>query len=159
MSDLLIKPMHGQRETEEKGHVHFQSWQETYGRLVDPEYLSHRVTLKKCIDIARKWPDSILVTKASGRVIGIAGYGPFRDESLPGCGEVYSPYVLRQYHGKKVGFALMNAVLEQLAVYGKIALWGLRGNDGPSAFMSATASVLTEPNRKFCSARPTRSCA
>lgn len=129
MSDLLIKPMQGQSETEKKGYVHFQSWQETYAGLVDLEYLSHRVTLEKCVDIARKWPDNLLVVKADGRVIGFAGYGPYRNESLPGCGEVYSLYVLRQYHGKKAGFALMNAALEQLAAYGKIALWVLRGNE------------------------------
>lgn len=79
--------------------------------------------------IARRWKDNILVAKDGDNVVGFVGYGSYRDDTLPGCGEVYAIYVLADYHGKKIGYALMNAALECLADYGKIAVWVLKGNE------------------------------
>lgn len=128
MDKWRIQPMESEAEIAGKGYVHYQSWQETYPGLVDAGYLAG-VTLDKCLQIARKWRENILVAKDGDRVIGFVGYGAYRDDTMPGYGEIYSLYVLAAYHGQKVGYALMNAALAQLREYPKIALWVLKGNE------------------------------
>ena len=73
--------------------------------------------------------DHILVAKDGERVIGFVGYGASRDAALTGCGEIFALYVLAEYHGQRVGYALMNAALEKLSDYRRIAIWVLKGND------------------------------
>lgn len=128
MDEWRIQPMESEAEIAGKGYVHHQSWQETYPGLVDAGYLAG-VTLDKCLQIARKWRENILVAKDGDRVIGFVGYGVYRDDTMPGYGEIYSLYVLADYHGRKVGYALMNAALAQLRAYPKVALWVLKGNE------------------------------
>ena len=128
MSRYIIKPMESEDEINGKGYVHYKSWQETYPGLVDPAYLE-RHTLEKCINTAHKWSDNILVAKDGEKVVGFAGYGSYRDETLPEHGEVYAIYVLAEYQGKKIGYELMNAALDRLSNYKRVALWVLKGND------------------------------
>lgn len=44
-------------------------------------------------------------------------------DDLESFGEVYSLYVLLEYQRQKIGYALLNAVMECLKKYDKIALW------------------------------------
>ncbi len=69
------------------------------------------------------------MAKDGEKVIGFVGYGADRDHTLAEYGEIYGIYVLAEYHGAKVGYELMNAALEMLAEYQRIALWVLKGND------------------------------
>lgn len=128
MGRYVIKPMESEAEIDGKGYVHYRSWHETYTGLVDAGYMEG-VTLEKCTGVARRWPENILIAKDGQRVIGFVGFGAYRDETLPGHGEVFAIYVLEEYHGQKVGYELMNAALERLADYPKIAVWVLKGND------------------------------
>lgn len=128
MNNLAISPMKTEEEIYGKAYVHYQSWQESYDGLVDAAYLK-KLTLETCREIAHRWPDNILVAKADGKVIGFVAYGTYRDQALPQCGEIYAIYVLQEYHGRQVGFELMNAAVEQLAGYSRIAVWVLKGND------------------------------
>jgi len=128
MTGFIIKQMQTNDETDGKAYVHYKSWREAYTGLIDEEYLDS-VTEEKCKKIAYRWPDNILVAKEGDKVIGFAGYGTYRDDSLTDCGEVFSIYVLADYYGKRVGFELMNAVFEKLNKYSKIAVWVLKGNE------------------------------
>lgn len=128
MGRYIIKPMESEAEIDGKGYVHYKSWHETYTGLVDTAYMEG-ITLEKCTGIARRWPDNIMVAKEGDKVIGFVGFGAYRDETLPGHGEVFALYVLEEYHGRKVGYELMNAALERLSAYQKIAVWVLKGND------------------------------
>ena len=128
MGNIVIKRMESEDEIQGKGYVHYRSWQETYAGLIDETYLQKH-TLEKCIATAHRWPDNILVAKDGERVVGFAGYGAYRDGSLPDCGEVFALYVLKKYHGQKVGYALMKAAVEQLSAYKRVALWVLKGNE------------------------------
>ncbi len=99
---LNIVPM----ATEEmigKGYVHWKSWHETYTGLVDSAYLE-RLTLEKCVETARRWPDNILVAKDGDRVVGFVGFGASQDDTIPDFGEIFSIYVLADYHGRQVGY-------------------------------------------------------
>jgi len=128
MCKYLIKEMESEEEINGKAYVHYKTWHETYTNLVDFAYMEG-VTLEKCITIAHKWPENILVAKDGDKVIGFVGYGAYHDDTLPGHGEIFAIYVLEEYHGLKVGYALMNAALDKLSDYNKIAVWVLKGND------------------------------
>ncbi len=128
MEKIVIKRMESEDEIAGKGYVHYKSWHETYAGLIDEKYLE-RHTLEKCIATARKWPDNILVAKDGEKVIGFAGYGSYRDGTLPDCGEVFAIYVLSEYHGQGVGYELMRAAVDKLPEYKKIAVWVLKGNE------------------------------
>ena len=128
MLNLIIKPMETQEEIDGKAFVHYKSWHETYEGLVDETYMDS-VTPEKCTRIARQWPEHIIVAKDGERVVGFMGCGAYRDETLPGHGEIFSIYVLKEYQGQKVGYELMNAALERLSAYRRIAVWVLKGND------------------------------
>ena len=125
---ISIVPMATDEDMDGKGYVHWKSWHETYTGLVDPAYME-MLTLEKCVDIAHRWPENMMVAKDGDKVIGFVGYGAHRDDTLTDCGEVFAIYVLAAYHGQKVGYELMNAALEKLAEYKKIAVWVLKGND------------------------------
>lgn len=124
----VIKAMESEDEITGKGAVHYESWHETYAGLIDAAYIE-KLTLERCIAAAHKWPDNILVAKDGEKVVGFAGYGAYRDDTLPGCGEVFALYVLAAYHGQGLGYALMNAAVEKLSAYGKTAVWVLKGNE------------------------------
>ena len=128
MSKINIVPMVTDTDKNGKGYVHWKSWHETYTGLIDPAYME-RITLEKCVDMAHRWPQNMMVAKDGDKVIGFVGYGEHLDETLTDCGEVFAIYVLAEYYGQKVGYALMNAAFEKLAAYKKIAVWVLKGND------------------------------
>jgi len=133
MQEYIIKKMESEDEINGKGFVHYKSWHETYTGLIDVGYLEGH-TLEKCTEIAHKWPDNIIVAKEGEKVIGFVGYGAYRDDTLPAHGEVFAIYVLAEYHGRRIGYELMNAALEQLSAYQKIAVWVLKGNDNAIRF-------------------------
>lgn len=133
MCKYLIKEMENEEEINGKGYVHYKSWHETYAGLVNEEYMKKH-TLEKCTEAAHKWPDNIIVAKDGNKVIGFVGYGTYRDNTLPNHGEVFAIYVLNEYQGKKVGYELMNAALNKLSQYRKIAVWVLKGNDRAISF-------------------------
>ena len=124
---IIIKKMETDDEIRGKGYVHYKAWQEAYPGLVDQNYLD-KMSLEKCEEIAYRWLDNILVAKDSGRVIGFVGYGKCRNEDLTDAGEVFAIYVLKEYYGKGVGKALMDAALNLLRDYSQIAVWVLEGN-------------------------------
>ena len=122
--DIIIKQMESDDEIRGKAYVHWKSWQDAYSGLVDRDYLDS-LTMEKCTDMAFRWPDNILVAKENDTVVGFVGYGTCGDDALPETGEVFAIYVLEEYCGKKVGYALMCAALEKLSEYKRIAVWVL----------------------------------
>ena len=125
--DITIKPMETQAEIEGKAYVHWKSWQEAYKGLIDQAYLD-AMTLEKCTGTAFKWQDNILVAKDGDKVVGFTGYGEHSDSALPNTGEVFAIYILSEYYGKGVGYALMQQALQKLLQYERVALWVLKGN-------------------------------
>lgn len=115
-------------DMEAKAYVHWKSWQETYPGLVDEGYLS-RLTLEKCQDIARRWPDNIIVAELDGKIVGFSGYGPCRNPGYEGVGEVFSIYILKEAQGLGIGRKLMDAAIEKLRDFDSIVIWVLKGND------------------------------
>lgn len=124
--EIEIKKMETDGEIRGKAYVHWSSWHDTYPGLVSPEYLD-QMTLERCEKRAFEWLDGVLVAKDGRRVVGFVGYGT-QTEGVPGMGEVYALYVLKEYRGKGVGRMLMDAALKKLEGYDKVCLWALKGN-------------------------------
>ena len=129
---IIVKPMETVAEARGQAYVHYHAWQETYPGLVDRSYLD-RMTLETseryAVEAFEKGYCSTLVAKDGDRVIGFAGYGPYRGTDLTDAGEVFAIYVLRDYYDRGVGRALMERALAALAAYRRVCVWVLRGNE------------------------------
>ena len=120
---ITIKRMETDEEIRGKAYVHWRGWHDAYPGLVSDAYLE-KLTLEKCEQMAFQWRENLLVAKDGERVVGFAGYG----EADPDTGELFALYVLKEYWGTGVAQLLMQASLERLAAYPKIALWMVKGN-------------------------------
>ena len=129
---IIIKPMETEDEIRGKAWVHWKSWQESYAGIVDAGYLA-QMTPESCEEKAFRWRDNIFVAKDGERVVGFAGYGKYRDETMTDTGEIFAIYVLSEYCGKGVGHALITEALKLLP-YPKIAVWELKGNARATRF-------------------------
>ena len=125
---VIIKKMETDDEIRGKGYVHYKAWQEAYTGLIDQSCLDN-MSEQKCVEIAYRWPDNLLVAKDGERVVGFVGYGKCRNEDLVDAGEVFAIYILKEYYGKGVGKALMDAALDLLKDYRQVAVWVLKGNN------------------------------
>ena len=157
MHSFTISPMKTEEEINGKAYVHYQSWQETYAGLVDEAYLKKR-SLGSCRGIAHRWRDGILVAEMGENVIGFVAYGAYRDQTLPQCGEIYAIYVLREYHGKQVGYALMNAAFERLSDHAQIAVWVLKGNERAIRFYERYGFHFDGTEQQICLGTPNAEC-
>ena len=124
---VYVKPIETEEELRGKAFVHWKSWHEAYAGLIPDAYLD-TVTEEKCLRIALRWPDNLLAAIDGGRVVGFAGYGAYRDDSLPDTGEIFALYILRDYYGTGTGRLLMDEALGKLRGYSSAALWVLRDN-------------------------------
>lgn len=128
--NLIIREMLPE-DVDRKGYVHWKTWQETYTGLMPSEKM---VTLEKCREIAKRWPENTLVAILEGNVIGFACYVPYRGSDLTNCGEVQAIYVLKEAQGYGIGRRLMDAALDKLSNYDPIVLWVLNVNQNAIGF-------------------------
>jgi len=127
-SAIIVVPMTTEDEIRGKAYVHFKSWHESYTGLVGEDYLNNKVTLEKCLSMAQKFSENVLIAKDGERVVGFAAYGKYRGDDLKIFGEIYAIYVLEEYQKKRVGLSLMNAAIDKLRDYKKVALWVFKEN-------------------------------
>ena len=121
-----IKKMETDAEITGKAYVTWKSWHEAYTGLIDQSYLD-ALTLEKCEQTARRWPDTTFIAKHGERVIGFSAYGNYRGDDLESAGEIVAVYVLKEYYGTGAGRLLMDRALSMLDQT-KVALWVLKGN-------------------------------
>jgi len=126
MAEIRIMPMETMADMDGKGYVHWKSWQESYAGIVSADYLSD-MSLVKCVDIARRLPDNILVAKDGEAVVGFVAYGVSEEDVGP-CGMIYGLYLLKEYQGRGIGWRLMQAAMEKLADQEAVALWVFKDN-------------------------------
>ena len=128
---MLIKRLETIDEINGKAIVHCQAWKEAYAGLLDPAFLDGRTAEMSRQRAQRAFDGGIstFAAKDEARVIGFADYGPYRWDDLPDAGEIYAVYVLKEYYGRGIGYALMCKALEALKDYGQIAVWVLEGNE------------------------------
>ena len=115
-----------ENEMNEKGYVHWKSWHETYTGLMPDDYLKN-ITLEKCIKMAHKWPQNTFLLKVNHKTVGFSCIGKSSDTK--DANEVIAIYLLKEYHGQKLGYALLNETVSRFSDNAKIVLWVLKGND------------------------------
>ena len=127
--DIIIKPMETEEEIRGKAFVHWKSWQESYAGIVDAEYLS-RMSVERCEESARRWPENTWVAKDGERVIGFTVACRICDKSgaQTGEGEVRAIYVLEEYQRLGIGYALMQQALKTLSGCRVVCVWVLKDN-------------------------------
>ena len=128
------------------GAVHVESWRETYSGLL-PDSMLAELSVERW---GAMWEDllgdpgtaekmAILVGEDEGRVVGIGGCGPQRDEALAKSGftgEFGMIYVLRSHQGRGLGRSIMASLAGSLAKLGheKASLWVFRENERARRF-------------------------
>ena len=126
MIDFEICPMTTDAEKEEKGYVHWKSWQETYAGLMPDQYLNS-LTLGNCIKIAYKFPQNTLLLKVNHQTVGFSCVGNSADTE--GANELFAIYLLKEYHGKGLGYELLKSTVSLFVDRRPLVLWVLKGND------------------------------
>ncbi len=120
----------------EIANVHINSWREAYKDLMPQSFLDerplnfkNRYMLWKRIATDPKNVTFVAESPEHGIVGFINGSSP-RDTEYADYAEVYSLYLLKKYHGQKIGFRLLNIFFEHFKTLGanKAYLWVLKGN-------------------------------
>ena len=131
MIDYEICQMTTECEMDEKGYVHWKAWHETYTGLMPDDYLKN-ITLEKCIKIAHKWTQNTNLLKVNKKAVGFCCIG--ESTETEGAIEIFAIYLLKEYQGKKLGYALLNNSLSMFAKNEKTVLWVLEGNEKAISF-------------------------
>ena len=128
MIEFEICPMVSEAEMDEKGYVHYKSWQETYIGLMPDEYLKN-LTLEKCVEMAHKFPQNTHLLKVDGKTVGFSCICKREDAT-----EIVAIYLLKEYHGKRLGYELLKHTISAYCDNTKVILWVLDGNERAISF-------------------------
>ncbi len=126
MIDYTISLMSTSEEMDEKGYVHWKSWQETYGGLMPKDYLDN-ITLEKCIKMAHRFSQNTLLLKVENKTVGFSCFGKSSDTE--GANELIAIYLLKEYQAKGMGYELLKATISKFPEKALVVLWVLEGND------------------------------
>ena len=127
---MIIKRLETKDEIKGKA-AHYQAWKEAYVGLVNQDFLDRR-TMEMSLQSAQWAFDNGIATsiaKDGERVVGFVDFGHYRLDGLHDAGEVYAIYVLKEYYGKGIGYALMKRAFDALSEYPQTAVWVLTGNE------------------------------
>jgi GNAT superfamily N-acetyltransferase len=120
----------------EIANVHINSWREAYKGLISDEYLNdrplhfkNRYELWKKVTINEKQVTLVAESEEHG-VVGFINGTHGRDQGYEDYVEVWCIYLLEKYHGKKIGFNLLNLYFDAHIKKGfsKGYLWVLDNN-------------------------------
>ena len=100
-------------DVEEIARVHVQCWQESYANILPDEFL-RSLSIDARIE---QWRQTVsdpqvfkLVACNAGRIVGFVSCGPASDGAGKGAdGEILAIYILKAYHGRKIGRTLIAA--------------------------------------------------
>jgi ribosomal protein S18 acetylase RimI-like enzyme len=134
-------------DTKEISRVHVQCWQESYADLLPAEYLRN---LSADARIAQ-WrkaisdPDVFMrVARDAGRIVGFVSCGAAREHAAKDAdGEIFAIYILKAYHGRRIGRALIaGAARFWLSKGGRsLIVLSMAGNKQAAAFYEALGGV------------------
>lgn len=134
---IQIKLLETDDDKEQKAYVHWQTWQETYEKLL-PSDVMETYTLDRCRDLTFRYPDNTLIATIDGKVIGFASFGLTDNDQ----GEVFAIYLLKDYHGHGLGYQLLQATLEKLRPAKTVSLWVLADNKPAISFYERCGFVF-----------------
>ena len=107
-----------EKDVEECIDINIKEWWSTYKDLIPNEIIEElQVKNQKRInDVIKnlREKNNTFVAEVDGKVVGFSSYGKSRNEKFPNSGEIYSCYILDDYHGLKIGRKLADKVMESL---------------------------------------------
>ena len=134
-------------DAEEIARVHVQCWQESYAGLLPNEFL-------KCLSAdarVAQWREAISdsdvfvrVAREAGRILGFVSCGSARDDAAKKAdGEIFAIYILKTYHGRKIGRSLIAAAARFWLSKGgrNLMVLSMAGNTQATAFYEALGGV------------------
>ena len=134
-------------DTEEIARVHVQCWQEAYAGLLPDEFLKN---LSIDAKIAQ-WRQTVsdpqvfkLVAREAGRIVGFVSCGPTREGAGTGAdGEILAIYILKAYHGRRIGRSLIAAAARFWLSKGgrNLVVLSMASNNQATAFYEALGGV------------------
>ena len=77
--------------------------------------------------MAHKLPQNTYLLKVNGKTVGFSCTGKSSDTE--GANEIIAIYLLKEYHGKKLGYFLLSKTISMFADNAKIVLWVLKNNE------------------------------
>ena len=128
---MIIKRLETKEEIKGKAAVHYQAWKEAYVGLVNQDFLDRR-TMEMSLQSAQRAFDNgitTLIAKDRERVVGFTDFGSYWLDDLHDAGEIYAIYILKEYYGKGIGYALMKKAHDALSEYPQTAVWVLTENE------------------------------
>ena len=134
-------------DVEEIARVHVQCWQESYAGILPEEFLRNLSVDAKIEQWRKTISDPLvfkLVASEAGRVVGFVSCGSAREGAGKGAdGEILAIYILKAYHGRKIGRSLISAAARfWLSKSGRnLIVLSMAGNSQASAFYQALGGI------------------
>ncbi len=134
-------------DAEEIARVHVQCWQESYADLLPAGFLRNlsadaRVTQWRN---AMSDPDVFVrVARDAGRIVGFVSCGSAREDAAKKAdGEIFAIYILKAFHGRKIGRSLIAAAARFWLSKGgrNLIVLSIAGNNQATAFYEALGGV------------------
>ncbi|QTM99976.1 GNAT family N-acetyltransferase [Sediminibacillus dalangtanensis] len=114
--------------------VSVDSWISTYRGIV-PEKILKKITYQQRTVAFKKRLDDpqhymFVAETTDGQIVGFVNGGPERSGDYPYEGEIYSLYILDEYHHLQIGRKLVRVMTEQLLTdgYDSLLVWVLEEN-------------------------------
>lgn len=104
------------KDAEAIAKIHVACWLETYTGIIPDSYLS-RLSIKEKYEMwlkAFEQKRPIYVAEVDGKLVGFANGGKSRSTESHYSGELYTLYVLKQFHCLGIGKHLFNSVQQYL---------------------------------------------
>lgn len=129
--------------------IHAESWRTAYRGIVPRAFLdglSDDFWVPAFRSFLRDGIPRALVLFKEDEPVGCVCFGPSRDESLQGWGEIVSLYVLPDCEGRGFGTMLLDAALAGLAEDGfdRVYLWVLEKNERARRFYERRGLCATK---------------
>ena len=134
-------------DVEEIARVHVQCWQESYADLLPAEFLKNLSIDARIAQWRQTISDPEVFTRVAreaGRIVGFVSCGPAREGAAKGAdGEIFAIYILKAYHGRKIGRSLIAAAARFWLSKGgrNLIVLSMAGNNQAAAFYEALGGV------------------
>jgi GNAT superfamily N-acetyltransferase len=151
---MLIRPAEV-RDAEAIAAVHVTAWNETY-RGIMPDTILDRLNVEERtkawaarIPTFEEFRQTVMVADEDGEIVGFAGCGPARKDSLGSDGEIYMINMLNRAKRRHTGAKLMRAMADALESwrFQMAGLWVLEKNLPARAFyarLGGTPGIVSE---------------
>ena len=134
-------------DADEIARVHVQSWQESYADLLPAEFLKNLSIDAKIV----QWRQTVShpqvfkrVAREAGKIVGFVSCGAAREVGAKEAdGEIFAIYILKAYHGRGIGRALVAAAARFWLSKGgrSLIVLSMAGNKEAGAFYEALGGV------------------